>query len=556
MSSETVGRRQGGSSEGSRREGGLRELLPTLPLPLAQLLRRALNGKSPAERHNCAFYLAEASLKLASAARIGLYLERGLQHGSAIAKALEGLMLPSMGQWCGLLRMVNGALGELSDAALLPLARCAAALDRKRPQWGAVKALAERSVELGIVGAETAKRARGRGALGFFELVTSYRNEVMGHGSQRSSDFYQELAQLLLAATGEVLALDELFDGMRLARAQLQLESRAEHAELSWLELTGLGGLPLDADASEAVAGQLYFIDSTAQVPLHPLLVAREDALGRAQVGFLNRTVRRTRKSKQGAVSVIRRVDYLDYLSGETLDIDAKEAMAALLSRLQDQEVHSEQPTESDEAESAESVPADSEAAVIQSGALLGDFELLGELGRGAMGVVYRARQLSVGRTVALKVLPPSVASEDEVALKRFQREILALRSKASRSRSKASRSRSKASTAQTVDASWRVGCGAAARVARVTAFSPHHHCNLCAAHGHLGDHLGGHSTRLGRHGAHDRGGASLRHRFRAACGDRARARRPLRQEPRRATPLVAARRAVLLRLLRHRVLV
>src|SRR5262249_19235764 len=52
----------------------------------------------------------------------------------------------------------------------------------------------------------------------------------------------------------------------------------------------------------------------------------------------------------------------------------------------------------------------------------LGDYKILREIGRGGMGVVYEAQQLSLGRHVAIKVLP-SHALLDPRQLGRFQRE-------------------------------------------------------------------------------------------------------------------------------------
>jgi tRNA A-37 threonylcarbamoyl transferase component Bud32 len=54
--------------------------------------------------------------------------------------------------------------------------------------------------------------------------------------------------------------------------------------------------------------------------------------------------------------------------------------------------------------------------------ALAGEFELESELGRGGMGVVYRARDLRLDRHVALKVLPPDRAAAGDVRA-RFLRE-------------------------------------------------------------------------------------------------------------------------------------
>jgi serine/threonine protein kinase/WD40 repeat protein len=52
----------------------------------------------------------------------------------------------------------------------------------------------------------------------------------------------------------------------------------------------------------------------------------------------------------------------------------------------------------------------------------IGDYQLVREIGRGAMGVVYEAQQRSLDRRVALKILPWH-ASSDNVAVERFRRE-------------------------------------------------------------------------------------------------------------------------------------
>jgi hypothetical protein len=72
-------------------------------------------------------------------------------------------------------------------------------------------------------------------------------------------------------------------------------------------------------------------------------------------------------------------------------------------------------------AEAADLFSSDA-ASVGQPPLPLGDYQIIREIGRGGMGVVYEAIQLSLGRRVALKVLPLAGAL-DARQLQRFKNE-------------------------------------------------------------------------------------------------------------------------------------
>src|SRR5688572_24901361 len=59
---------------------------------------------------------------------------------------------------------------------------------------------------------------------------------------------------------------------------------------------------------------------------------------------------------------------------------------------------------------------------MIPTGSRIGPYEILGPLGAGGMGEVYRARDINLGRDVAIKVLPDLFANDPD-RLARFERE-------------------------------------------------------------------------------------------------------------------------------------
>src|SRR6188472_1821532 len=59
---------------------------------------------------------------------------------------------------------------------------------------------------------------------------------------------------------------------------------------------------------------------------------------------------------------------------------------------------------------------------MLQSGARLGPYEILSALGAGGMGEVYKGRDTRLDRTVAIKILPATLAADPQFR-ERFDRE-------------------------------------------------------------------------------------------------------------------------------------
>src|SRR5260370_37346330 len=88
------------------------DLLRRLPLPLAQLYRRAHNAKTPQDRHHAAYYLWEAGLKLLGCVAVVEYAEMGDQDAE-LAERLQNRARPALGHWWEFARLLVTAVAEL-----------------------------------------------------------------------------------------------------------------------------------------------------------------------------------------------------------------------------------------------------------------------------------------------------------------------------------------------------------------------------------------------------------------------------------------------------------
>jgi len=390
------------------------------PLPIAALLRRARNAVSAKERHDAAFYAWEAALRLGVAARS--------------PERLCAEAAPSTGDLVALL----------------------GADDRRRHDDPRIRDAARLLKAVGVDGKDEPPREEAGGSSGgavtaqaLLAVLPAYRNRVLGHGSVRAPAFYERAAATLreglLAALGAGVFWPT---GARLLHVdQVEIDDRGRR-RARLLDLMGPVASVRDPEgslgpAADAVPRRLYLelqaVDaaqpepssataaatSARLLPLHPAVVWLERDL-KEQVFFFNG--RR------------RQADLLDFASGETLRGKALEAARpGLEAEIREAARAGAGNADGDSGTgdrarrdsgsgggSGEQPGALAEAAAAADPARIGGFHLLARLGQGALGVVHLARQESMGRLVALKVVPEAQA-QDPLARRRFAREVSAL---------------------------------------------------------------------------------------------------------------------------------
>jgi eukaryotic-like serine/threonine-protein kinase len=403
-----------------------RENLVRLPLPLAQLYGRAHNAKSSRERHDNAFYLFEASAKLLAITSAAAYLEEISRFGGtrvpALDRMLAQLVLPSLGQWVGILRELAKHFGSRPDADSHPWGHVSRQLCAAHKELPAMLALYQR-IKNGPDGEAAGDQSCS--ILSLLDSLVQYRNGVFGHGAGRFDSFFsEEMGPLLFPAVNELFdpnTLDLL--GPKGARLVYIAEVRlldSEHTEVGMRELIGMQSerlAPAKLTTSQA-AGilpnrvALLWPGRIAPLRLDPMLRYLETDLAE-EVLFLNR-------DRNG-----RQIEYLSYTTGRTeRDRSMLPELAQLMSTVTGnlvQEADLKQLSD----QTMSSTPAVERLFATRKEVAqeAGDYEILSEIGRGGMGVVYLATQKSLGRLVALKTLPSELAG-DELVLARFKREI------------------------------------------------------------------------------------------------------------------------------------
>jgi hypothetical protein len=183
-----------------------------LPLPLAQLYRRAHNASSGQDRHHAAYYLWEAALKLLGSAAVACYLDSGRTPDANLAALLGKLTKPQIGNWWNIARSLTTEMADCDPGLatlrdLLP-GKAGGKARKDLPQVAALDA----ALQAQSAGKPTVRLSE------LFDRMVEYRNQEFGHGAvgQRSPEHYDRMGERLLVGLLELLGQLDVLAGRRL----------------------------------------------------------------------------------------------------------------------------------------------------------------------------------------------------------------------------------------------------------------------------------------------------------------------------------------------------
>jgi WD40 repeat protein/tRNA A-37 threonylcarbamoyl transferase component Bud32 len=391
-----------------------RSLVETLPLPLARLYSRTFNTKDPRDRLSNTLFMTEAYVKLLSSICVAHYLQK-LPPDPAIDESLQTLALPMLRDWLRWIQQIGNHCASLPEKKGSYPVRLLKALIEVRPEH---ENLRRGCQALGEVLAQPVEEVS---VLEFVRLAVELREKGAAK-DELPVEQAESIGIAMFNAFGDAMFLvDPLLRGQILFMGESTRlsDGTVETPRLSLQSALPLRISPLRSTALQFQPESLYYfpLGEDDSWSISSFITYLEHDLG-ADFYFLHYDLRTGE------------VHFLSYNTGQRyLSVSLAEEQVALISRVYGRELSSSQVKalrESIRAQHLDKLPKLGVGA--PRGQISGDFEILEKIGEGGMGMVYKARQLSLNRIVALKVLARGRA-DNELMVARFKREVATLAS-------------------------------------------------------------------------------------------------------------------------------